>query len=362
MFASTRRLWGWAFGLKVSSAQVFYFCNGKVKTWRIDNIWNYATFNLYIVQAEILYLQRFSTDFRNLCLSSKRLTVVIWWKVSGAQVFYFCNGEVRTLRIDKILNFGTFNLYTVQGENLYLQRYSTDFRNLYLSSQIKICRCWRWPLGGKFQVRTCFSFAMARWKFCASTTSEILLLSTCTLCQQKSNISKDIQPIFEIFPQLEDVDGSHLVESFRCARVLLCTGRWKFGQQQHFKFCHFQPVHCGSRNPISPKVFNRFLKCLPQLEDCECGHLGWKFQARSYFTFAMARWNLAHRQHLKLCYFQPVHCASRNPISPKVFNRFSKSLPQLEEVDGGHSGGKFQVRRYFTFAMARWELCASTKF
>ena len=72
--------------------------------------------------------------------------------------------------------------------------------------------------------------------------------------------------------------------------------------------------------------------------------------------------NLAHRQHLKLCYFQPVHCASRNPISPKIFNQFSKSLPQLEEVDGGHLGGKFQVRRCFTFAMGRSKLCASTTF
>ena len=60
---STRRCWGWAFGWKVSDAQVFYFCNGKVKTLRIDNIWNFATFNLYTVPAKILYLQKYSTDF-----------------------------------------------------------------------------------------------------------------------------------------------------------------------------------------------------------------------------------------------------------------------------------------------------------
>ena len=41
---------------------------------------------------------------------------------------------------------------------------------------------------------------------------------------------------------------------------------------------------------------------------------------------------------------------------------FLKSLLQLEDVEGGHFGGKFQVRRYFTFAMARWKLCASTTF
>ena len=60
-----------------------------------------------------------------------------------------------------------------------------------------------------------------------------------------------------------------------------------------------------------------------------------------------------HRQHLKIYHFQLVHCASKNPTPPKVFNRFSKPLPELEDVEGGHLGGKFQVCRCFTFAMAR---------
>ena len=78
IFASARRCWGWAFGWKVSGAQVFYFCNGNVKILRSNNIWNFATFNLHTVSAKILYLQRYSADFRNLCLSSKMLRVVIW--------------------------------------------------------------------------------------------------------------------------------------------------------------------------------------------------------------------------------------------------------------------------------------------
>ena len=59
--------------------------------------------------------------------------------------------------------------------------------------------------------------------------------------------------------------------------------------------------------------------------------------------------NMAYRQHLKFCHFQPVHWASKNNISPKVFTQFSRSLPQLEDVKGGHLGGKFQVCRCFTF-------------
>ena len=63
--------------------------------------------------------------------------------------------------------------------------------------------------------------------------------------------------------------------------------------------------------------------------------------------------NFAHRQHLKVCHIQPVHCASKNPISPKVFNRFSKSFAQLEDFEGGHLRGKRHVRMYFTLSMAR---------
>ena len=176
------------------------FCTGTLKTLRINNIWNFATFNLYTVQAKILYLQWYSTDFRNLCFCSKMLRERIWWtvsyaqdfnfamarwklyasttyeilplstctlsqqksyisngiepifeifasarrcwgwqfswKVSYAHLFYFCSCKVKSLSIDNIWNFATFNLYTVPAKIQYLQRYSTDFRNLCLSSKI----------------------------------------------------------------------------------------------------------------------------------------------------------------------------------------------------------------------------------
>ena len=295
---------------------------------------------------------------------------------------------------------------------------------------------------------------MARSKLCASTTFESLPLSTCTVCQQKSYISKGIQPIFVIFPSARQfwrwafwgessryavilllqrqgenfAVRQHLkfgiwMESFRRAGVLL--SQWQgenFAHRQHLKVCHFQPVHCASKNPISPKVFNRFSKPLPQREDFERVQLGGMFQGRRYFTFAMARWKLCASTTFEslplstcsLCQqkffiskgIRPIfvifpsarqfwrwaflggnfkvrryfgfpmarwrpfvlttfeilplstctHCQQK-PISPKVFNRFSKSLPQLEDVEGGHLVGMFQVRRYFTFAMARWKLC-----
>ena len=196
IFATARGCWGRAFGWKISSAQVFYFCNGKVKTFaRVQHL-KFPTFNLYTVPVKMLYLLWYSTDFRNLCLSTNILLAGSWWKVSGAQIWYFCNGKekilrmynnwnfplstcilrkqksytciskgiqpifeiltsagrcwewafrwkvsgaqilyfcngkVNTLRIENIWNFATFNLQHAPAKILFLQRYSTGFRNL----------------------------------------------------------------------------------------------------------------------------------------------------------------------------------------------------------------------------------------
>ena len=424
IFAWAGRCWGWAFGWKGSGAQVLCFSKGKVKTLRIDNIWNFATFYLYTAPAKILYLQRYSDDFRNLCLSSKMLKVVIW---------------VETFRC---------------GDTVLLQWHVENFSH---RPQLKFCHCQyvhcasKSPispmifsrfskslpqledveggdLGGKFQLRKYFAFAMAWWKLCASTTFEILPLSICTLCQQKSYISKDIQPIFEIFAsarrcwwwqfgwkvsyadvfyfsnckvktlrihniwnfvtfnlytvpakilylQWYSTDFRNLflsskilragicVESFVCARILLLQWQGEnVAHQQHLKFCYFQHVHCASKNPVSPMVFNRFSKSVPLFEDVEGAHLGGKFHIRKYFTFAMAWWKLSASTIFEIFPLSTCTLCLQNPISPKVFNQFSKSLPQLEDIEAGHLSGKFHTRRYFNFAMATWKLWASTTF
>ena len=153
------------------------------------------------------------------------------------------------------------------------------------------------------------------------------------------------------------------VESFRRAGILLLQWQGQIvAHRQHLKFCDFQPVHCASKNPISPQVFNRFSKCLAQLEDFEGGHLGKTFQARRNFTLSMARWELCACTTFEISHFPSVHYHSKNPITPKVFHRFSKSLPQVEDFEGGHLGGKFQARSLFTFAMASFNRCVSTTF
>ena len=74
--ASARRYCRWPFGSKISGAPVLYFWHGMVKILRIDNIWNFPL-STCTAPGKILYLQSWSTNFRNRRLSSNMLRVGI---------------------------------------------------------------------------------------------------------------------------------------------------------------------------------------------------------------------------------------------------------------------------------------------
>ena len=294
--ASARRCSGWIFGWKVSGAQVAYFCYGNVKTLRMNNIWNFATFNLYTVPEKIIYLQRYSQDFRNLCLSSKMFRVGIWVESFRCAGILLLQWQGENFSHRQHLKFCHVQPVQCASKNPMSPKVFTEFsKSLPQLEDVEgghSC--------GKFQVRRYFTFAMTRWKLFASTTFQILPRSTCSRCQQKSYISKRIQPIFRNLCVSSKIFRVRIwVGSFRCTGIFL---------------------------------------------------LQWQGQ------------NFARRKHLKFCHVQPVPRNSKNPMSPNVLNQFSKSLAQLEDVEGGHFVGKIQQRRYFTFAMATWKLCASTTF
>ena len=218
-------------------------------------------------------------------------------------------------------------------------------------------------LGGMFQVPWYFSFAMARWKLFASTKLEIFSLSSCTLCQQKSYISKGIQPILEIFASSRRSSGWAFGWKVSGAQVAyFCNARWKLCAWTTFEILQLSTCTLRLQKSSISKGIQPFLKSLPQLEDFEGGHLVGKFQVRRYFTFAMAKWKVfASITFENLSLSTCTLCQQKSYIS-KGIHRFSKSLPQLEDVEGEHLGWKFLLRSYFTFALARWKLCASTTF
>ena len=216
-FASARRFWGRAFEWKVFGAEVFSFSMARWELCPSTTFQSLPLSTCTLCQRKS-YISKVNEPIFEIFDSARRFWGWAFaWKVSGTQVFYCCNGKVKSLPIDNIWMFATLNLYTVP-ENSYISKGIQPISK----SLPELEDFERGHLGGKFEVRSYFTFAMARWKLCVSTTFESLPLSTCTLCQKKSYISKGIPRIFEIF-----------------ALVRRCWGwalRWKDSGLQVFYF------------------------------------------------------------------------------------------------------------------------------
>ena len=208
-----------------------------------------------------------------------------------------------------------------------------------------------------------FSFSKTRWKLSPSTIFEISHFQPENCPSKNPKSPKVFDRFSKTLLHLKRVEIGSLGRKFQVRRYFtFAMTRWILSPSTRFEISHIQPVNCPVKNPISPKRFKRFSKTFLHLKRYECGHLGPKCQVRRCFTFAMARWKLSPSRRFEISLFQPVNCTGKNPISPKGFKRFSKTLLHLQRVESGHLGRKFQVRRYFIFAIARWKLSPSTRF
>ena len=118
--------------LKIPRAQIFWFCNSNVKTFRTSRKCKNFNFSLHTVPAEMLYLQNYSTNFLKLFLAERRRRWLVWFKLSSAQTFLFCSTNVTTFPTSRKCKNFNFSLYTFPAEMLYLQKYLTNFLKLFL--------------------------------------------------------------------------------------------------------------------------------------------------------------------------------------------------------------------------------------
>ena len=285
------------------------YCNGELGTLRIENIWNFATFNLYTVPAKILISKGVQPIFEIFPSARRYWGCAFGLKVSVTQVFYFCSGKVI------ICAWTTFEILPISTcilcqQKSYVSKGIEPIFEIFASAR----RSWGWIFAWKVSGAQVFYLAMASWELCALTTFEILPLLTCTLWQQKSCISKGIQPIYEIFASAQ-----------RCWRWAF---GWKVSVTQVFCFCNgkvktlhivniwyfatFNLYSVPAKILYLQRYWTDFRKLRLSSKMLRVGiRMGGKFQLHRYFTFAMAKWKLAHIQFV-----------SKNPISPKVLNRF----------------------------------------
>ena len=416
----------WAFGCKVTGEQVFYFRNGKVKSLRIDNIWNFATFNLYTVPAKILYLHRYSTDFQNVWHSSKILRVGIWVERFKRAGILLLQWQGENFAHVQHLKFPIFNLYPVTAKIPYLQRYSTDLRNLCHNSKIlrvgnlvenfrraailhlqwqaeivayrqhlKFChfqhvqcpcknpispkvfnrfswvesfkragilllqwkvktlridniwnfatfnlytvpekifasasarRFWGWAFGWKVSSAQIFYFCNGKVRTLRMYNIWNFPFSICTLSQQKFYISKGIPPIFEIFATTRRFWGWAIWWKISGAQLFyICNASWNLCLSTTFEILPLSTCTMSLQKSYISKGIHPIFEIFATARIFWGWVSGWKVSSAQVFCFCNGEWKLCASTTFEILPLQPVHCARKSPISPKVFNRFSKS-------------------------------------
>ena len=126
----------WLLWLKISSAQTFWFSNSNVTTFPTSRKCKNFNFSLYSVPAEMPYLQKYLTNFQKLFFLERRGRWLSALGISSAQTFWILNGNVKTFPTSRKCKNFNFSLHTVPAEMLYFQKYLTNFQKLFLPQRI----------------------------------------------------------------------------------------------------------------------------------------------------------------------------------------------------------------------------------
>ena len=214
-----------------------------------------------------------------------------------------------------------------------------------------------WKIGiwtENFRCAFILRFAMARWKLSPSTRFEIFHFQpvNCRTSKNYPICPKVFQRFSKTLLHLKRDESGNLGRKFHVSRYFsFAMTRWKLSPSKRFEIFQIQPVNCPSKNPIYLQMYLTDFKKLCFISNVlKVGIWAENFMCAGILVLQRTRWKLSPSTRFEIFHFQPVNCTSKNPISPKVFNRFSKTLLHLKLVESGYLGRTFQVRRYFTFA------------
>ena len=117
---------------KFQVRRYFSFAIANVTTFPTPGKCKNFNFSLYAVPAEILYLQKYLTNFqKRFFLAETQGRWLFWLKISRSQIFWFSNGNGTTFPTSgKCKNFNFF-LYPLPAEMLYLQKYIGIFKKRF---------------------------------------------------------------------------------------------------------------------------------------------------------------------------------------------------------------------------------------
>ena len=130
------RWWRWLLRMKISSAQLFWFCNGNLTTFPTSRKCKNFNSSLYTVPAEILYFRKYLTNSQKPFLAERWWRWLLWLKISRAQMFWLCNGNGTNFPTSrKCKNFNS-SLYTVPADMLFFRKYLTNSEKSFCGCKI----------------------------------------------------------------------------------------------------------------------------------------------------------------------------------------------------------------------------------
>ena len=121
----------WWLFLDILSVQIFCFCSSNVTTFATSRKCKNFNFSLYPVPAEMLYLQKYFINFQKRFLgwkTRKGAVVVDNFKCTD---ILFWNSNFTTFPTSRKCKNFNFSLHTVQAEMLNLRKYLTNFQKLF---------------------------------------------------------------------------------------------------------------------------------------------------------------------------------------------------------------------------------------
>ena len=174
--------------LTISSAQTFWFSNSNVTTFPTSSKCKNFNFRLYTVPAEMLYLQKYLTNFQKLFFRWKKRKVAIGVVNFKAQTISFSNGNVTTFPTSRNCKNFNFPLYTAPGRNAISPEVFNEFSKTFFSLKEEKGDYCHW----KFQVHRHFRFPMATLQLFQHPKNVKISIFPFTLSWQKCYISRSI--------------------------------------------------------------------------------------------------------------------------------------------------------------------------
>ena len=123
--------WGrWLLWLKISSAQIFWFCNTTLQIFQHPENVKISIFPLHCPSRNAISSKVFNEFSKSFFWLKDEDRWLLWLKISSAQIFWFCNSNVTNFPTSRKCKNFYFSLYTVPAEMLYLQKYLMNFQKL----------------------------------------------------------------------------------------------------------------------------------------------------------------------------------------------------------------------------------------